>query len=87
MFFARGMFARNRVVSMHGVRTCGAMIRQGGAVTPQCGTPRTGCRGVTAQAAAPAVAASTRMSAAATGVSTAAATTTTTTTGVSTTAA
>jgi hypothetical protein len=57
MFFARGMFARNRVVGMHGVRTCGAMIRQSGAVTPHCGTPRTGCRGVTAQAATPAVAA------------------------------
>jgi hypothetical protein len=90
MFF-RGMFARNRVVGMHGVRTCGAMIRQSGAVTPQCGTPRTGCRGVTAQAATPAVAASasTRMSAtaAATGVSTATAATATATAGVSTTAA
>ena len=42
------------------------MIRQSGAVTPQCGTPRTGRCGVTAQAASRAVATSTRMSAAGT---------------------
>jgi hypothetical protein len=62
------MFARIRLLGMHGVHTCGAMIRQSGAVTPQCGAPRTGSCGVTAQAATRAVAtfASAHMSAAAT---------------------
>jgi hypothetical protein len=68
------MFARNRVFGMHGVRTCGAMIRQSGAVTPQCGTPRTGCCGVTAQAST--TSACTHMSAATARVAAAAATTT-----------
>jgi len=82
MFFARCMFAGDRVGGMRGVLTCGAMIRQNGAVIPQCGAARTGCCGVTAQAPTRAVAtsASTHMSAATatTRVAASAATTTTT---------
>jgi hypothetical protein len=55
---------------MHGAGTCGAVIRQVSAVTRHCGAARTGCRGMTAQAATPAVAASTRMSATAASSST-----------------
>jgi hypothetical protein len=57
--FAHGMFAGDAVVGMHGVRTCGAMIRQSGGVTRQSGAPRAGCRSMTAQAATRAVAATT----------------------------
>jgi hypothetical protein len=66
--FAHGMFAGDPVVGMHGVRTCGAMIRQSGGVTRQCGAPRAGCRSMTAQAATRAVATTTapRVSAATT---------------------
>ena len=65
--FAHGMFASDRVVGVHGVRTCGAMICQSGAVTRQCGAARAGCRSMTAQAATRAVATTTapRVSAAA----------------------
>jgi hypothetical protein len=79
----RGMFARNRMVGMHGVRMCSAMIGQSGAVALHRSAARTGCRGVTAQAATTAVAtsastthvsaATTSATAAATGVSAAAA--------------
>jgi hypothetical protein len=74
--FAHGMFAGNRVVGMRGVGTRGAMIRQGGTVTPQRRAVRTGCCGVTAQAATTAVAASasTHMSAATTAVAASAST-------------
>jgi hypothetical protein len=66
--FARGMFAGNRVGGVYGADTRCAMIRQSGAVTRQCGAARTGCCGVTAQAATRAVttSASTHMSAATT---------------------
>jgi hypothetical protein len=64
--FAHGMFAGDPVVGMHGVRTCGAMIRQSGGVTRQCGAPRAGCRSMTAQAATRAVATAPRVSAATT---------------------
>jgi hypothetical protein len=57
--FAHGMFAGDPVVGMHGVRTCGAMIRQSGGVTRQCGAARAGCRSMTAQAATRAVATAT----------------------------
>jgi hypothetical protein len=63
--FARRMFAGNRVGRMHGAGTSGAVICQSGAVTRLCGAARTGCRGVTPEAATPAVAAATGMSAAA----------------------
>ena len=65
--FARGMFAGDRVVSMHAVRACSAMIRQSGAMAPHRSAARTGCRGVTAHPAPRAVASTTaRVSAAAT---------------------
>jgi hypothetical protein len=54
--FARGMFGGDRVVSMHAVRACSAMIRQSGAVALHRSAARTGCRGVTAQSATRAVA-------------------------------
>jgi hypothetical protein len=57
--FARGMFAGNRVGGVYGADTRCAMIRQSGAVTRQCGAARTGCCGVTAQAATRAVATTT----------------------------
>jgi hypothetical protein len=74
--FAHGMFAGDRAVGVHGVRTCGAMIRQSGAVTRQCGAARAGCRSMTAQAATRAVATTTaaRVSAAAATAATAATT-------------
>ena len=66
----RGMFARNRVVGMRGVRTRGAMIRQSGAVALHRSAASTGCRGVSAQAAPRVVttAAGVAATAAATGV-------------------
>ena len=73
--FARGMFAGDRVVSMHAVRACSAMIRQSGAMAPHRSAARTGCRGVTAQPAPRAVASTTaRVSATATATATTAAT-------------
>jgi len=71
--FARGMFAGDRVVSMHAVRACSAMIRQRGAMAPHRSAARTGCRGVTAQPAPRAVASTTaRVSATATATTAAA---------------
>ena len=71
--FARGMFAGDRVVSMHAVRACSAMIRQSGAMAPHRSAARTGCRGVTAQPAPRAVASTTaRVSATATATTAAA---------------
>ena len=52
------MFARNRMVGMHGIRTRSAMIGQSGAAALHRRAARTGCRGVTAQAATTAVATS-----------------------------
>ena len=72
--FARGMFTGARVVGMHAVRVCSAMIRQSGAVALHRRAARTGCRGVTAQSATRAVATTTAASVSAT--TTAAATTT-----------
>ena len=57
--FARGMFAGDRMVSMHAVRACSAMIRQSGAMAPHRSAARTGCRGVTAEPAPRAVASTT----------------------------
>jgi hypothetical protein len=66
MLFGRIMFDGNRVGGIHGPDTRGAMIRQIGAVTHQCGAARAGCCSVTAQSATRAVttSASTHMSAA-----------------------
>jgi hypothetical protein len=66
--FAGAMFAGDRVVGMHAVRACSAMIRQSGAVALHRSAARTGCRGVTAQSASRAVATTTaaRVSATAT---------------------
>jgi hypothetical protein len=80
--FGRDMFAGNRVSGIHGPGTRGAMIRQGGAVTRQCGAARAGCCGVTAQSATRAVTTSAHMSPAATTAGVSA----TTTAGVSATA-
>jgi hypothetical protein len=57
--FARRMFSGVRVVGMRDARPRDTLIRRNGAVTRKCGAARGRRRGMTAQAATPAVAAPT----------------------------